>query len=732
MNRTGLRPLAALLVSGFAYLLVAASYSQEPTPASRPAVNRPARAAASRPTASQPGSKPASRAAAATRPAATSKPAATRAAGSRAEPTHTAAPPTESGALESKTGAVEEGRRTAPPVAEKIQLEGPAKLLEKLPNRTVLAPLSALRPALSGSTLTWIAVVMILALTLQTRPLFRWHNLDGIMLALSAVALSVRGETASLGPTGPTLQQWSYLVLTLIALYWVARGVQVAFARTLPGFGPNVSEGAMTIFVIAALAMGLNSVVYSPLSEASRDALAGGIYMAETGRLPYGELPGREARSPLLYTVYAGAVKLLPPSNSDGPMVWANRAQWLTADRMSAVDPNAARMVNGALFVLLFGGVAWLGHRLHSVALGQTLVVLLVVFPGTLECLSQPDILLPATLLAWSLAFLTVPVVGSFFAALLLVTSGLAWPWAWLGLPPLLAFALRRGWHGFSVVLATLACLAGMTLGLRYHVRPTLPRVDGALAAAGFQPNFVANLDESGAVAIEKAAEAKPPSADFKARLWQALLQAESTPVDSNAHFGPSIDPQSVLFRGLEVAPAARPNVQEAYRKATAELPHAAYLATALRSVLECVQFPETRGASALPTPWKLWFEGGPDGEQGSVLARRIGKGLLGLMVLLLCVFMLRGPRPERHQLFGALLAVAAGAVLASETGATANWIWLMPAILALPALHASASGGPKPMATPAPRTGPPAYPLRPSSSLLIADQPEPRISVEK
>ena len=55
------------------------------------------------------------------------------------------------------------------------------------------------------------------------------------------------------------------------------------------------------------------------------------------------------------------------------------------------------------------------------------------VFPGSLECLPRPEIMLPSFLLTWTIVFALLPFVGGALATLCLVLAGVAWPWAWLG-----------------------------------------------------------------------------------------------------------------------------------------------------------------------------------------------------------------------------------------------------------------------------------------------------------
>src|SRR5262245_55496368 len=104
--------------------------------------------------------------------------------------------------------ATQPSRMTPPPAGE-----NPPETPAAQPGST-LSPFRALIPNFSGTTITWIAVVLILALLLQTRPLLSWSNLDALALALAALALAFRSETAQVSEGGPTLQAWSYGILT--------------------------------------------------------------------------------------------------------------------------------------------------------------------------------------------------------------------------------------------------------------------------------------------------------------------------------------------------------------------------------------------------------------------------------------------------------------------------------------------------------------------------------------
>lgn len=615
------------------------------------------------------------------------------------------------------------------PLSQSRRMSPPATPAPSAPSGQ--SPFRALLPNFSGTTIMWIAVVLTLALLLQTRPFLSWLNLDAIMLAVAAVALAFRSETAPCPVDGPTLQYWSYAILTAVCIYWLGRGLQLTLRRAVPTRSANVSEGAMLVLIVAVMALGFNTVINAPLSDASRDGLAGGIYMAETGKLPYGDLPGRDYHGPLLYALHAGAVRVAPIDASSGALTWDNRGEWLDGDRLQATDPLAPRLVNGLLFVLLLIGMGMIGQRLHSVAMGWTLVAILVVFPGTLECLEKPDVMLPAVLLTWAVAFLTMGAAGPFFATLFVVFAGLASPWAWLALPVLLIYFARRGWQALAVVGAMLIGVAAVGAMLLFLVRPTLPRADGALAAAGRSPSFAAVLEPNGTVVRIEKRDVPPPPSDFKALLWQCLLDAESTSVGTGFDVPPGTNAANVFYRDLATTAASRERVQGSYRDAVAAWPDSTRLLASLRSVLECVWRPEGVRVPVLPTPWTLWFGAGPEAESNRMLTQRIVKGAVGALVLFLCWRMTRAPRPELPFLLGALLAITAGAMLASERGAVVNWVWLLPLALAVVAAPVDPGDGTRQNATP--RASPPPQPTRPSSPSVFASRSsEPRISVER
>ncbi len=588
----------------------------------------------------------------------------------------------------------------------------------------------AFYPDLAGPSLHWFAVVVILMLSFRGQPLWSVRNLDGVMLALAALLLLFRGPTAAvpLANTGHTWQWWSYALLAGISGYWLLRGALLVFSRRAVAGDCNVSEGAMLALVLAGLGLGFTTIVNAPTSAGARDAVLGGLHVAERGKLPYGDQPGHESRSPLLYVAQAGGLRLLPPMvpTNDNTLVklslatrekWQGQAWWETADL------GAVRLVNGALYVLTLLALLVIGARLHSTAIGLTMFVLFTVFPGAVECLTQPDIMLPTALLAWSVALALLPGVGGLLSAFLLVFAGAAWPWAWLALPIVIAFFLRRGIAGLGAIVGFAGGVAALLTGLTWLTAPAIPRADGALKAAGLSPKYSATLAEDGAVTLARSAE-PAPAADFKAMLWKFLVESERAAVKTRAAQGArpavqtsaDIKPNEALYREVSGAPAARDVLQADYRDALARQPYVERLLSAVRTVAEATWLTTDREPSAHTSPWALWLGGEQTSADRLVLIRRIVKGLAGLVSVGLAVLILVGGRNGTQHLIGGLLAVCSAALLANDLGAVANLAWLAPLVLSLWGMDVPGGATPAaPRAAAAPpaatRTFPPARP---------------------
>lgn len=560
---------------------------------------------------------------------------------------------------------------------------------------TMLGP--DLWPDLSRPTLTWIAVVVILLLTLQSKPVFSWRNIDGVVLALAAVLLALRDNRDVIrgDPVGFSVQWWAYLLLAIVGLYWLARGLKLLMSKTAPALGPNVSERALVILVLAGLFVAFSFVARAPISAASRDGLIGGIYTAETAKLPYGDALGHDARSPVLYLLHAGAARLVQPTYQLGgepvSMRWQDREAWLDEAAWETVDLTPVRLVNALLFVLLFAALAGIGHRLHSVAVGQTLVAIVCFFPGALECFARPDIMLPTVLLAWSIAFVKVPGVGGILSVFLLVLAGLAWPWAWLALPAMLAYYVRRGWHALGAPIGLLAGIALALIGVTALVAPTLPRHDGALAGAGITPDYTARLSDDGTPIIERHRPDELVERTFKSWLWRLLLRPDEIRLDSPATQSAlpnGVDAGSVRYRDVVAGGEARELLQRRYREALARESAATRWWTALRTLLEATWKPATVPAQPRTGTWELWAGGASGSAARWTWIRRSSKIVAGLLSLLVALALIRGPRRQLHHLIGALLMVSAATLLVSWIGPTTNWVWLMPALLGVLAVR--------------------------------------------
>jgi hypothetical protein len=580
---------------------------------------------------------------------------------------------------------------------------------------------SSLLPEVSGPLLTWIAVVVILLLTLRFKPLLSAHNLDGVVLALTALLLALRGSLSMIrvGPVEQTVQWWAYLLLFLAGLYWVMRGLRLSLAKTVPALRPNVSEGAMLVLIVAGLILAGVRIANAPLSDASRDGLIGGIYTAQTGKLPYGDALGHDARSPLLYLLHAGATKLAPPTYGKGTeMRWSDRSVWLDQAVLRTADLKPVQLVNAVLFALLLGAMASIGYRMHSVAAAQTLVVIACVFPGVLECVSQPEFMLPAVLLAWSVAFALMPAVGGLLSVLTIVFAGLAWPWAWLTLPALLAYFFRRRWQAFGATVGLLGGVAATVVGMTVLIAPSLPRADGSLREAGITPTYTARLSDDGIPVIEHYQPSDAIAPSLKKWFWTPLLNQDELRLNA-ASTQPAlpngVDSAAVMFRDVAATGPARQVLQREYRAVLSQQPEITQMWASLRTLVESTWKPEVKPTPPIRSAWDLWAAAQPAGNWN--LIRRTTKIAVVLLALIVAFGLIRGKPAQLHQLTGGLLIICAATLLVSMVGAATNWVWLMPTALA-----ALATRGGSP--APAPAT---AALQRPPLDL----GPAPRITVE-
>lgn len=559
------------------------------------------------------------------------------------------------------------------------------------------APADILLPPIRFPWVAWVAAALVLALTVQTRPLLTVRNLDALVLAAMSLALLGRNSGVVLGGDGAggfTLQWWTYLLLTVFGLYWVVRGLVVALRPGLSALVPNMNERGLAVFVVAGIALVVGYVLTAPLSPGARDAVVGGLYTAETGKLPYGDAIGHDSRSPWLYLAMAGASRVLPPAHNGGidpddlaPMRWSNRDIWMRGSWDTEGDMRAARGVSLLLFALTLAAIYVLGRGLHSRAMGLALAAIVCVFPGALECFARPEISLPAMLLAWSMAALTLPLFGGFLSMLLIVLAGLAWPWAWLVGLVLLAYWVSRGWHAVGAVLGTLAGLAGVGALLLFLVEPSLPRADGAVRAAGMTPAYTARLSDDDALVIERLQGDQQVSADFKSGLWRFLLNRDTSTLGQTglqAALPSGVIADQVTFQQLDARGEARPRVQAAYRARLAEQDELTRLRANTRTIIEAAWVPQPPRVAAHTGAWELWADTHPQLEGRWTWIRRAGKILVGLLAVLAAVLAFRAAPRERHRAIGGALAVSAAILLVSPGGGAGDMLWLMPGILAL------------------------------------------------
>jgi hypothetical protein len=312
-----------------------------------------------------------------------------------------------------------------------------------------------------------------------------------------------------------------------------------------------------------------------------------------------------------------------------------------------------------------------------------TLAAVFCVFPGTLECLPRPEIMLPAMLLTWTIALALLP-AGSLLATLCLVLAGLAWPWAWLGLPVLVAYFARRGWQAAGSVVGLLSGVAACVMGIATLVQPALPRADGALAMAGMTPSFEARPGDDGTIVVKRW---QPVAADrpWSRWLWRVLVESESLTVrpTGTIDWPNGVEAGEKLFRALQATGDALPPLQADYRRAVRELSPVRQGVVALRTLLETTWVPAQAPPTTTAGAWELWG-GPPPMDWRWVLARRIVKGAIGLLMIWATLAIFIGRRNQPRHLVGALLAVSSGVLLASESGAVTNLVWLLPAVLAL------------------------------------------------
>lgn len=563
------------------------------------------------------------------------------------------------------------------------------------------------------------AVVLILFAT--NRPFVTGRTLDALVLAAGCLLLSLRdGHSTLLGPNTIWL---TYTLLTLIGAYWLARGLVFMRATTIARSEIGIGEAAQAVLAIGALVYGLNLLAFAPLTKASQDGLVGGVHFLNSGHMPYGETVGYDGQSPLIYAMHAGVATIMPPEIAVGselvPLTWEKRALWSTVAWPDAEGVAAARMVNAILFLLCFIGLTTLGRWLHSVPMGLALATAFAVLPGITECLTRPDIMLPVTLLIWTVVFAMLPGLGALLAGALLVIAGLAWPWIWLAIPAFIAWFATRGWVGTVGALGVLTGAAGaimLTIGLTL---PSLPRANGAIEAAGITTTHTARLDGS-TVVVSASPGVQSTSTGMRAKLWQMLMDRESGAVTgTNVRVESGAASGTTSYREIAVADDARVALEPTYRAAVAD---SGYLPR-LRTVLEAVWLPQDASPSIARGAWSQWGGEDPARQEQMVTVRRAIKVAVGVLAILLAVMILVNRLNQPFQLLGVLTAICAASLIASESGAVADLALLLTPALMLFAVDGSAARSATASGKPGPAMDVPAPPAVRGSS--------PRISVE-
>lgn len=598
-------------------------------------------------------------------------------------------------------------------------------------------PRESWQPELSGATLGWFAAIVILTLTFRLHPRLSLRNLDAVVLAILAIAMSMRADNTPLGisPNSWTLQQLSFAVLGLGAAYFALRGAALLFTRTIPRLEPSLAPSAMFVLLIAGLAICVQQIATAPLSQGSRDALIGGIVLNETGKLPYGDAAPNDANGPLVYLAHAGALRVLPlefdtPDTDAVRANWSNREQWLSADWSQSTRGSAARLANAVVFVLFLLGVYAVSTRLHSPAFGLQAVILLCVFPGVIECLARPEIMMPAMLLTWAAYAALLSGFASFLAMILVIFAGLSWGWGFLAVPVLLLHFFRRG--ALSALGAILGAGGGIALAvyaLLALVQPSLPRADGLLALEGVHATHAAVRSADGDIVIGTSNASTTPSTSIRGLIWRFVAAQDTTIVPApieNVHVNGDVTPGQVHFSRLSASGEAREQLTRIYRQQVAIVGGSASTWAVIRTFGEALWHRPTPQAAAVPSAWTLWF--GPETPTTRERICCLFPLLSIILVLGLGLLLVVRDRTRPHHLIGALLFITAIAWLAHRSGVGADSIWIMPFVLALWAINAESIGGtirrePSPALNPNPR---PKAPLPP-----IKMGPTPRITVE-
>ena len=592
---------------------------------------------------------------------------------------------------------------------------------------------SGLVPEMSADVRTWLAIVVILVLLLRLEPLATMHNLDVLVLAVLCALLLARGDELDVAPA------WVYVALSVTAVYWLFRGLQMFARREIPMRQLNLTRSATLVLIAAGLLVAFDGLLRAPISGSSRDGIAGGLQVVRTGKLPYGIVADHDSRAPMIYLAHAGGIWLGDTGAPEGDRLRdvdpADDALWQVADE-KGIAHRVVLLVNSTLLLAFLGALCVIGVRLHSPAMSGVLIALTCVFPGAAECFVEPAIMVPAVMLAWSVAFAMMGGLGGLLSMLMLVMAGMAWPWAWCAVPVLAAYLMRQGLQALGMIIGLLGGIVACVAGTVWLVAPDLPRADGALLQAGMTPRFVAQIADDGGLVIEAGeydAVTPPTSPAIKQRLWRGLLEFDGVTLDGLA--GETMlpngdDADGILYRDVVPEPDAQERLVAGYRNALAEMDDQTRFWVAARTMLEATYLPMTaRQDQALGT-WQAWALRG--GEDLWRMIRRSVKIGLAVLVVIIALALLGGGKRRPHHLIGAMLMIISATLLVSWHGAVTNWVWPLPLILAALVAHTEERRATQPgVVTRKPPAGTP-KPISTQSLPELDFGPAPRITVEK
>ncbi len=547
-------------------------------------------------------------------------------------------------------------------------------------------------PEISLEGIAWPAALLILLMGVGA-PILSRRTLDALILAATCVLFAVRGNQ-TMSPDGEhTWQWWSATLLAGTLVYWLIRGVQQFMRPSLDAREVNLSRAGCVLLLVAGIAVAGHVVANAPLKPSSYDGLAGGIHVAETGYLPYGNAPGHDGASPLVYWVHAGVFRLIPSPPAD-ELVGHAPGDYSFDDEelemLAVVYP--LRFVNAVVGTLLLTAIYVLGRQWGVQGAGLVAVALTCLLPPALDLLTDPGIAIAAMLVAWSLAFAMVPYVGGLLSLLAILAAGLAWPWCWLLIPGLLAYFARHSWQVVSATVGLAAGIAGLVIAASSLTQPTIPRAAGLMADAGLQPGFRATRQADNLILIERREPTESAPAHMFAKVFQWLLLAEGATVASASssadiewvQTGNGVDPAEVFYRSVEADPTLGATLRQAYRADLADESTLTRTWAGMRTMLEQTWRPDAAEAQPTPGHWELW---GAFSEQHADRYRLIRRSIKVLAALLslaagIALFLRNQIRPSH--LLGAFAVVSAALLLASQDGALQQIGWLVPLMVTL------------------------------------------------